>query len=97
MNYNSVESIFSAGTTNMTVLRDNVRQDDGTDSMTGVDWFTFNGTTASTIYASGNSWLGFGSSSEHLRVNRRDNALYSLYREEGTLYGHYKFLKIRWD
>ena len=96
MNYDSIEEILAAGITNMTVLRNNVKQDDGTDILTGVNWFTFNDTVASTIYASGNSWLGFGSSSEHLKVNRIDGALYSLYREEGTLYNHYKFLKIRW-
>ena len=80
----------------MAVLRDNIKQDDGTDIITGVDWFNFNGTVASTVYASGNSWLGFGSSFEHLKVNRIDGALWSLYREEGTLYNYYKFLKIRW-
>lgn len=80
----------------MEVLRNNTKQDDGSDSIAGVDWFTFNGTTASTIYANGNSWIGFGSTTEHLKVNRRDGALWSLYREEGTLYNYYKFLKIRW-
>lgn len=97
MNYNSVQEILSAGTTNMTVLRNNTKQDDGTDQITGVSWFTYNGITASTIYASGNSFIGFDSSSEHLKVNRRDGALYSLYREEGTLYNYVKFLKIRWS
>lgn len=97
MNYNSIEEIFAAGTTNMEVLRNNVKQDDGTDSITGVSWFTYNGTVASIIYANGNSWIGFGSSSEHLKVNRRDGAMWYLYREEGTLYNYYKFLKIRWS
>lgn len=96
MNYNSIQEILSAGTTNMTVLRNNSKQDDGTDTVTGVPWFTYNGTVASTIYASGNSFIGFGNSVEHLKVNRIDGALWYLYREEGTLYGHYKFLKIRW-
>lgn len=96
MNYNSIEEIFSAGVTNMETIRNNIKHDDGTDTITGVDWFNYNGTIASTIYASGNSWIGFGSSSEHLKVNRRDGALYSLYREEGTLGNRYKFLKIRW-
>lgn len=96
MNYNSIQEILSAGITNMTILRNNSKQDDGTDQITGVSWFDYNGTTASTIYASGNSFIGFGSSSEHLKVNRRDGALYSLYREEGTLLNYYKFLKIRW-
>ena len=97
INYNSVEEILSAGTTNMTALRNNTKQDDGADSITGVSWFTFNDAVASTIYASGNSYIGFGSASEHLRVNRRDGAMYSLCREEGTLFGYYKFLKIRWE
>ena len=96
MNYNSIQEILSAGTTNMTVLRNNLKQDDGTDIITGVSWFTYDGVAASNIYASGNSFIGFGSSSEHLKVNRRDGALYSLYREEGTLWNYYKFLKIRW-
>ena len=97
MNYNSIEEIFSAGTTNMTVTRNNIKQDDNTDIITGVDWFTYNGNVVSEIHANGNSWIGFGADSEHLQVNRRDGALYSLYREEGTLYNYYKFLKIRWD
>ena len=96
MNYNSIEEILSAGTTNMTVIRNNTKQDNGTDSLTGIDWFTFKEVIASTIYVNGNSWIGFGSSSGHLKVNHRDGALYSLYREEGTLYNYYKFLKIRW-
>ena len=47
MNYNSIEEILSAGTSNMTVIRNNTKQDDGTDTITGVSWFTFNGVTAS--------------------------------------------------
>lgn len=97
MNYNSINEILSAGTTNMTVIRNNTKNDDNTDTITGVSWFTFNGVVASNIYASGNSFIGFGSSSEHLKVNRRDGAVYSIYREEGTLYNYYKFIKIRWD
>lgn len=96
MNYNSIDEILAAGITNMEVLRNNYKQDDGKDTITGVDWFTFNSTVASTIYAGGNSFISFNSSQEDLKVNRRDGAMYSLYREEGTLYNYYKFLKIRW-
>ena len=96
MNYNSIQEILSAGTNNMEIIRNNSKQDDGTDQITGVSWFNYNGTIASNIYVSGNSFIGFGSSVEHLKVNRRDGALYSLYREEGTLFDYYKFLKIRW-
>ena len=54
MDYNSVEEILQAGTSNMTVLRNHSKQDDGTDSITGVSWFSFKGNTVNTIYASGN-------------------------------------------
>ena len=96
-NYNSVEELFAAGITNMDVIRNNSKQDDGEDTVTGVDWFKFNNIIASSIYASGNTWFGFGSSSEQLKVNRRDTSSYYVYREEGTLFGVYKFLKIRWS
>ena len=97
MNYNSIQEILSADINNMQVIRNNSKQDDGTDSITGVSWFSYNGNTVSTIYANGNSYIGFGSSNEHLKVNRLDSAMWYLYREEGTLYNYYKFLKIRWD
>ena len=97
MNYNSVQEIFDAGITNMEVIRNNSKNDDGTDTLTGVDWFSFNNVVASNIFVSGNSWFGFGASSEQLRVNRRDTASYYVYREEGTLFEYYKFLKIRWS
>lgn len=96
MNYNSIDEILSVGISNMTAIRSNTKQDDGSDLITGVDWFSFNGTVVNAIYANGNSYIGFGSNTEHLKVNRRDGAMYSLYREEGTLFGYYRFLKIRW-
>lgn len=97
MDYNNIEEIFNSGITNMEVLRNNSKNDEGTDSCSGVSWFSFDGNIANTIYANGNSWIGFGSSSAHLLVNNRDAALWNLYREEGTLFGYYKFLKIRWS
>lgn len=97
MNYNSVQEIIDAGITNMTVIRNNAKQDDGVDTVTGVDWFTFNGTVASSIYVSGNTFFGFGTNAEQLKVNRIDGAVYYLYREEGLLMNYYRFLKIRWS
>lgn len=38
--YVMLEDIFET-TENMTVLRDNRLNDDGTDTVTGVDWFRF--------------------------------------------------------
>ena len=97
INYNSIDEIFNAGTSNMTVIRNNSRKDEVTDIITGVDWFTYNGVVADAIYVNSNSWIGFGSESEHLLVNRRDASINYLYREEGTLWDYYKFLKIRWQ
>lgn len=97
--YTSILDIV-AGISNATQLRTNSKQDDGTDTITGVDWFSYNGTVCNNIYASGNGWIGLGSSNEHLKVNRRDQAMWNLWREEGTfstLFNSYRFLRIRWN
>ena len=94
--YVMLEDIFET-TGNMTVLRDNRLNDDGTDTVTGVEWFRFRETTAASFYVSGNSWIGIGQNSEQLKISRRDADLYTLKREEGTLLEHYKFLRIRWE
>lgn len=79
----------------MEVIRNNVKNDDGTDSVTGVEWFTYNGNVASTIYVSGNNWIGFGTSSEQLKICSRDGAVYYVYRQEDTLESGVRFLKLR--
>lgn len=97
--YTRIEDIV-AGVENATKLRDNSKQDDGTDTITGVDWFSYEGKICNYIYANGNGWIGFGSSSEDLKVNRRDQAMWNLWREEGNyviLAGAYRFLRIRWS
>lgn len=94
--YTSLQTAIDAGTENMTVLRASSRNDDSTTSyQTGIDWFFFEGRQVTTIYSSGNSWLGFGASSEHLRVNRRDCAVWSEYIETGAI-GASNFLKFKW-
>jgi hypothetical protein len=94
--YTSLQAAIDAGTENMTTLRLNNRNDDGTTSyQTGIDWFFFNRSPVTTIYSSGNSFFGFGVSSEQLRVNRRDCAVWSEYMETGTI-GKNRFLKFRW-
>ena len=94
-NYNSVEEIV-AGVANATQLRTNSKQDDGVDTITGVDWFSYAGVACTSLYASGNSWIGLGRSQEDLKVNRRDAAMWNLWREEGTI-GAVRFLRIRWS
>lgn len=94
-NYNSVEEIV-AGVANATQLRTNSKQDDGVDTITGVDWFSYAGIACTSLYASGNSWIGLGRSQEDLKVNRRDAAMWNLWREEGTI-GAVRFIRIRWS
>ena len=76
--YVMLEDIFET-TENMTVLRDNRLNDDGTDTVTGVDWFRFRETTAASFYVSGNSWIGIGQNSE-------PEGCRSVYAEKGRGY-----------
>lgn len=93
--YTTIDDIVS-GVTNATQLREMSKNDEDTDTIVGVDWFSYAGVVCENLYANGNSWIGFGSSNEHLKVNERDAAMYNLWREEGTYLGTYKFLRIRW-
>lgn len=94
--YLTLDAAIAAGVTNMTVLRNNSKNDDSTVSYsTGIDWFVFNTLVCSTIYSSGNSWIGFGTGTEQLKVNRRDTAVYYEYKETGTIQG-IKFFKFTW-
>ena len=95
-NYNSLEDMLNT-TENMECLVNNIRHDDDVMQFVGVDWFKFNGSLISNIFVSGNSFIGLGANAEHLLVCRRDAAMYSFYREEGEIYGTYKFLKLRWE
>lgn len=77
-----------------TTSRNGTKNDDSTESFTGVSWLNYSSAAASVIYISGNLWTGIGASSEQIKICRRDGADYYVYREEGTLKGH-KFLKLR--
>ena len=95
-NYVNLQAAIDAGITNMTVTRNNSKNDDGTDTIaSGITWFYFNSIQVTNLYVSGNSWVGFGASSEQLKVNRRDAAVWYEYTETGTI-GTYRFLKLRW-
>ena len=98
MNYDSINEIFAAGITNMTcLLQDSNNYDGGTIGISGADYFKFNGNQVNTIYVHGDSYWGFGADAVHLRIDNRDSRMRSLYREEGTLYSYYRFIKIRWE
>ena len=90
----SFDSLLNT-TAGMTAVVNNKKHDDDVVSVTGVDWFTYAGKTASTIYVSGNNFIGFGQNAEQLKIWRRDGAVYYIYRQEGTLTSGKRFLKIR--
>ncbi len=96
--YPNVAALLNT-TEGMTATRANSKNDDGTDTVTGVSWFFFDGAAASSVYVSGNNWLGFGASAEQLKIWRRDGAVYSVYRQEGTIHGGpngaVRFFKLR--
>lgn len=96
-NYSSLTEAKAAGITNMTVLRNHVKNDDGTTNYSvSINWFKFNNNILTNLYSSGNSWLGFGANSEQLKVNRRDCAVWDEYSETGYI-GETKFFKFTWD
>lgn len=90
----SFDSLLNT-TTGMTAIVNNKKHDDDVVSVTGVNWFTYAGKTASTIYVSGNNFIGFGRNAEQLKICRSDGAVYYIYRQEGTLTSGKRFLKIR--
>lgn len=80
----SFDSLLNT-TTGMTAVVGNTKHDDDVVSVTGVDWFAYADKTASTIYVSGNNFIGFGQNAEQLKIWRRDGAIYYVYRQDGTL------------
>ena len=76
-------------------LIENSGQDDGTDILDGVSWFRFNNVIADKLYVHGNNWIGFGVSSEQLKICNRDGVTHNIYRMETALDGGIKLLKIR--
>lgn len=81
---------------NMTAISSSYN-DDGTFSTEGLSGFMFNGIVAAPLYISSNHWLGFGTSSEQLRILRRDGCSTAIYRQLGETSNGLQFLKIRFE
>lgn len=75
-------------------IRDNVKNDNGVDTIDGVGWFKFNNAIADKLYVSSDSWIGFGVSTAQLNVCNRGGAVWSIYRLETALDNGTKVLKI---
>jgi hypothetical protein len=86
------------GNTGMTALSTSLNNDDGSFVFPDIGFdFYYNGVNVrTTIYSSGNSWMGFGSATEHLDINRRDArchyAYYIVEQENGK-----DVFRIRWE
>lgn len=83
------------GSSGMTLF--GTRNDDTTVALPDIGFdFMYNGALTRTIYSSGNSWIGIGASSEHLKINRRDTSYNNLYysKEEEN---RYKVFRIRFE
>ena len=97
VNYTDIADIVS-GVANSIQLVSNAKYDENSYTISGLpDYVKYKGTSVSTIYANGNSWIGLGTEEEHFKFNRRDAAMYNLWTEEGTLLDTYRFFRIRWD
>lgn len=75
--------------------------DDGSSTLTvpsEFDWI-FGSSRISSLVISGNSWIGLGSSTEHIKVNRRDCYISTYYHQliETGMSSVQKVLKIRWE
>lgn len=90
----SFDSLLNT-TTGMTAVVNNTKHDDDVVGVTGVDWFTYAGKATSTIYVSGNNFIGFGQNAKQLKIWNRDGTIYYVYRQDGTLDSGKRFLKIR--
>lgn len=91
----SVEDYAGKMVSNMTSV--GVNSDDGTATLTipaDFNW-SYNGARLASIVMAGNSYIGLGSNSEHVRFNRRDTYI-NLYRWQ--LYSAPEnMLRIRWE
>lgn len=73
------------------------RNDDTTVTLPDIGFdFLYNGSLIRTIYSNGNSWIGIGASSEHIKINRRDTSYNNLYYSREIENG-YKLFRVRFE
>lgn len=83
------------GNTGMTLY--GTSNDDSTVTLPDMGFnFNYNGAVVRQLYTSGNTWVGFGSGSEHLCINRRDASYNRLYYLAETEYST-KLFRIRFE
>jgi hypothetical protein len=73
------------------------RNDDSTVTLPDIGFnFNYNGSAIRQLYTSGNTWIGFGTGSEHLCINRRDASYNNLYYSSEVEYST-KLFRIRFE
>lgn len=73
------------------------RNDDTTVTLPDIGFdFKYNGSNIRQIYASGNTWIGFGTGSEHLSINRKDTSYNNLYYSNEVEYST-KLFRVRFE
>lgn len=80
-------------------ILNNVKNDDGTVNTSFIDFvWSYNNSDVTTVYYNGNSWIGLGGTSENVRLNRRDAAIYYAYMRNAVLtdYNNLKAVQIVW-
>lgn len=83
------------GNTGMTLF--GTRNDDSTVVLPDIGFnFNYNGATIRQLNTSGNTWIGFGSATEHLCINRRDASYNNLYYLNEVEYST-KLFRVRFE
>ena len=81
-----------------TVMSKDTKYDDNSFEITNsTECVKYKGNSISSFYLNGNSWIGFNSNSEDLKVNRRDAVMYGVYWEWGKMRNKHSFARLRWD
>lgn len=89
------EYTLPKGSSGMTLY--GTRNDDSTATLPAMDFnILYNNTSVNTIYSSGNSWIGIGSSTEHISINRRDTSYNNLYYASEMEFG-LKVFRVRFE
>ena len=86
--------LSALGNTGMTKFGTN--NDDATVNIAMGITMKYGGADVTTIYTSGNSWVGFGSSTQHLNINNKDESYNALYYSTETMYGQICF-RLRFE
>lgn len=89
------EYTLPKGSSGMTLY--GTRNDDSTVTFPAMGFsILYNNTSVSTIFSSGNSWIGIGAGTEHITINRRDTSYNNLYYASEMEFG-IKVFRVRFE